>query len=135
MDSEGQGRGTTFTVRLPTAGSAGHPPAEVVAPGASAEDTDGGGEPRSLIGLRILAVDDDPDALEVTRHILEGEGAQVLVQFRIAGCASSSIVCCRTCWCATSACRKCNGLESDSGSQAARDEPPGNRPDRLRTTG
>jgi CheY-like chemotaxis protein/anti-sigma regulatory factor (Ser/Thr protein kinase) len=67
VESAGIGRGTTVIVRLPS-----------VVP----EDRD---EPlkftsrSDLADLRILVVDDEPDALELLKHLLESEGAVVEV--------------------------------------------------------
>jgi len=67
VESAGIGRGTTAIVRLPS-----------VVP----EDRD---EPlrftsrSDLADLRILVVDDEPDALELLKHLLESEGAVVEV--------------------------------------------------------
>jgi len=76
--SEGRGRGATFTVRLPTravidaveAGDASaRPRAEVaVQPPHAAVD-----------GLRVLVVEDNPDALELVSHVLKTAGADVAV--------------------------------------------------------
>lgn len=70
--SEGDGRGATFTVRLPVA-AAVRLPAER-APAAVTSDTPAG---RSLTGLHILVVDDEADAREVMRFMLERGGARV----------------------------------------------------------
>lgn len=70
VSSAGAGRGATFVVTLPR--SAPH------------VDTDasGGGRldqvRRRLSGLRVLAVDDQEDSLEMLRDILEAAGAQVI---------------------------------------------------------
>jgi len=85
--SEGDGRGATFTVRLP-----------VTAVRNEAGDDDGGtarangdpgavGEPPTagdttaglLRGVTVLAIDDDADARELVRRVLEGCGARVVV--------------------------------------------------------
>lgn len=75
-DSEGAGRGATFTVRLPVAPvrpSLAPPelPAHPADPGPGVEC------PPSLEGLRILIVDDEPDARELLTTILEHCGASV----------------------------------------------------------
>ncbi|HEY2024712.1 CheR family methyltransferase [Paraburkholderia sp.] len=64
-ESEGAGRGATFTVTLPTHRSAMHANAgiEVVAD--------------SLKGLNILMIDDDAATVETFKLLLESEGAQV----------------------------------------------------------
>ena len=75
--SDGPGKGATFTVQLPvrivhgeeTHGEAEHP--HGAAPGAELAVPD-------LHGVRILAVDDDPDALVLLREILEATGATVM---------------------------------------------------------
>jgi len=75
-ESEGEGHGATFTVTLPIA-------AEHVA--ASKPDADrgrrtdpsGAPTPTSLEGVRVLIVDDDPDAREVMTSALETSGATV----------------------------------------------------------
>jgi CheY-like chemotaxis protein len=76
-DSEGEGRGATFTVRLPTRAvvpvlsepSAGaRAPASVKLP---VEDV------ARLDGVRLLLVDDEPDALDVLGEVLSEQGAEV----------------------------------------------------------
>ena len=71
--SGGPGRGATFTVELPwTAAPAGEVPAAGDAAGRPAEAD------VSLTGLTVLAVDDEPDALDVIKQVLEARRAQVL---------------------------------------------------------
>jgi signal transduction histidine kinase/CheY-like chemotaxis protein len=72
VQSDGEGRGATFSVRLPVARAAGAPtarPAGALTVVASPS--------RSLAGLRILVVDDELDAREVMRLLLERGGARV----------------------------------------------------------
>jgi PAS domain S-box-containing protein len=70
VDSEGEGRGATFHVVLPVARSS-----RPVAPAADRAPED----PSKLAGLRILVVEDEEDARDLTRRILESSGAQVRV--------------------------------------------------------
>ncbi|HEX6324888.1 MAG TPA: ATP-binding protein, partial [Vicinamibacterales bacterium] len=65
--SEGEGRGATFTVRLPLDPAAGGE-ARPEPPGRAAGD---------IRDLSVVLVDDQPDALEMTRLLLEGRGAHV----------------------------------------------------------
>ncbi|MBW4535540.1 MAG: PAS domain-containing protein [Pleurocapsa minor HA4230-MV1] len=66
-DSPGIGQGATFTVYLPLLESAAANIEEVaIAP-----------ESVSLAGISILAVDDEPDSLELLKFILEEAGAEV----------------------------------------------------------
>jgi PAS domain S-box-containing protein len=66
--SDGENRGSTFTVRLPLADLAS------IAPEASARGTF---VPNTLHGLRVLIVDDDLDNLEASSDILRAAGARV----------------------------------------------------------
>jgi CheY-like chemotaxis protein len=66
--SEGPGRGATFTVALPLMGTMRRTAAEQ---GPSTAST-------VLDGVRIVAVDDDPDALEVMTRVLKLSGAEVV---------------------------------------------------------
>jgi signal transduction histidine kinase/CheY-like chemotaxis protein/putative methionine-R-sulfoxide reductase with GAF domain len=70
--SEGPGRGASFTVRLPLSVSVARALPEP--PGAALPDAP---RARSLEGLDVLIVDDDPDALELLRAILGAAGASV----------------------------------------------------------
>jgi PAS domain S-box-containing protein len=70
-ESPGEGQGATFTVTLPLVVASKPLPAP---PQASGLPWGGGVR---LDGLRILAVDDDPDALELTSTILGGAGASL----------------------------------------------------------
>jgi two-component system CheB/CheR fusion protein len=65
--SDGVGKGSSFTVRLPLCGSPELP--------ATDTDPDSGGK---LDNVRILLVDDSPDVLETMAMLLEMENAQVL---------------------------------------------------------
>ncbi len=76
VNSEGEGRGSTFTVSLPlmaarSAGSdtQGAQPPEFILPELDC--------PPELHGLRVLVVDDEADTCELLQVILEGCGAQV----------------------------------------------------------
>jgi PAS domain S-box-containing protein len=73
--SEGEGRGATFTVSLPLAA----PPVlseEALTPasfaGATTSDV-------SLASIRVLVVEDDTDAAEFVKRLLEDHGAEVVV--------------------------------------------------------
>jgi CheY-like chemotaxis protein len=73
-ESDGEGRGAAFTVRLPildrsaaAPGKASAPPAGPVVAAESAE----------LAGLRLLVVDDEPDTCEMVKLVLEQCGAEV----------------------------------------------------------
>jgi PAS domain S-box-containing protein len=77
-NSAGIGKGATFTVRLPSAAAAeseqrssSEPPSRAVF-STTAEVAD-------LQGIRVLAVDDEPDALALITEILESAGAKVVV--------------------------------------------------------
>jgi PAS domain S-box-containing protein len=63
--SEGEGRGSVFTLRLPVSQKSARPPAIAFQPH---------GE---LSGVRVLAVDDEQDNLELVRYLLEKAGAIV----------------------------------------------------------
>ncbi|HXI30911.1 MAG TPA: ATP-binding protein, partial [Vicinamibacterales bacterium] len=76
--SEGRGKGAAFIVRLPTLAavqadrrlSSADPPSRAVF---------GGVEASNLRGVRVLAVDDEPDALTLITEILEAAGAHVSI--------------------------------------------------------
>jgi PAS domain S-box-containing protein len=84
-DSQGEGTGATFTVRLPLqAGTPGLARAAERARGARSEAIAMQAEDRAHIeGRRVLVVDDEPDARELARKLLEDCGA-------IVACAGSS---------------------------------------------
>jgi len=73
--SEGHGHGSTFTVRLPhyQPQADGRPLREVFS-GPIGEQVI---EPYPLKGLRLLAVEDQPEVLEYLRRLLEEQGAEV----------------------------------------------------------
>ncbi|HEX8284902.1 MAG TPA: PAS domain S-box protein [Pyrinomonadaceae bacterium] len=75
--SEGEGRGSTFTVELPLLRTAEHAARDE-------EARDGDGEPAErarpaavLKGVSVLVVDDEPDALYLIKAVLEMRGASV----------------------------------------------------------
>jgi signal transduction histidine kinase/ActR/RegA family two-component response regulator len=72
-ESPGERHGSTFTVELPLDGAV--PTAAEPARGATRSWV----EPRALIGIRVLIVDDDPDIGEVLQFVLEAQGAIVTV--------------------------------------------------------
>ncbi|HVK37844.1 MAG TPA: PAS domain S-box protein [Candidatus Kapabacteria bacterium] len=81
--SEGLGRGSSFTVRLPL-------PARELATGAReaiAGEPASIDESRALLGLRIVIVDDEADARDLLTLTLTRNGAEV----RCAGCASDAL--------------------------------------------
>ncbi|MGV0024688.1 PAS domain-containing protein [Phormidesmis priestleyi] len=67
-DSPGEGQGATFTLQLPCLPQSHEPIAEAF------DSTSGD---YSLLGLRILVVDDDEDSREFVSFVLEQEGATV----------------------------------------------------------
>lgn len=67
-ESPGLGQGATFTVWLPL-----HESQPVVIPAEIPTVTD----ENPLAGIRILAIDDEPDSLELLRFILDNAGAEV----------------------------------------------------------
>lgn len=75
VESEGPGRGATFTVRMP----ARSPGSALVGEVDGSDLPDGAALPKPdvLAGLRILIVDDEPDALALARAILSEAGAEV----------------------------------------------------------
>ncbi len=76
-ESQGRGRGATFTVRLPALAAR---PSGARAPAAQVAAAPEGPWPLAgLSRLRVLVVDDDPDSREVVREVLEQAGATVSV--------------------------------------------------------
>lgn len=71
--SDGPGTGATFTVRLPVTIARLEPEAALPPAVASTFRTD----VPALRGLRVLAVDDDRDSLELLRSVLDVQGATV----------------------------------------------------------
>ena len=77
-ESEGPGKGSTFTVRLPVRAVA--PARESATTAAASGNYDpvvAVSQEARLDGLRVLVVDDEPDARLLIREILHGHGAQV----------------------------------------------------------
>ncbi|RKP46624.1 response regulator [Pararobbsia silviterrae] len=68
VDSAGVGLGATFTVELPVARAV---------QGAATGREGVRDDPTRLAGLRVLVVEDEDDARDLTRHILESLGARV----------------------------------------------------------
>jgi len=79
-DSPGIGRGASFTVRLPVA--AAFDPAHL--DDDPTIDPSGGLEDPSLAGVRVLVVEDEPDARALLRRLLEGAGAVVVAAGSVA---------------------------------------------------
>jgi PAS domain S-box-containing protein len=76
-DSEGEGRGATFTVQLPVAAGSVQLPqtARKTAPEPVPPPAEEG--PSQLSGVNVLVVDDEADARELIKRILNDAGAQV----------------------------------------------------------
>ncbi len=77
VESEGSGKGTNFVVSLPV--MAGSEPTEQISerPAARPECSSSGEPLPSLLGAKVLVVDDDNDARELIRSILAQNGASV----------------------------------------------------------
>ena len=75
--SDGEGRGSTFTVALPLSAVQGdsRPPAR--APRLHPQDASRETQLQSLEGLRVLVVDDEPDARDLLATVLRKSGAVV----------------------------------------------------------
>jgi signal transduction histidine kinase/ActR/RegA family two-component response regulator len=74
--SEGEGKGSTFAIRLPVAGPAPDSTDAAPVPAATLTRTELAGLP-ALDGLRVLVVDDEEDARDLIGVILRGRGAAV----------------------------------------------------------
>ncbi len=85
--SPGEGQGSTFVVRLPIAGR--QPGSRARGPSQDRAVAAGGAPPadNGLQGLRVLVVDDEPDARVLMARILEAHGAVV----RAVGTAAEAI--------------------------------------------
>jgi PAS domain S-box-containing protein len=77
--SAGVGQGATFTVRLPSVLAAENDRRSSSAEGSSRAMFGTTAVVADLNGIRVLAVDDEPDALTLVTEILESAGAQVVV--------------------------------------------------------
>ena len=75
--SDGEGKGATFLVRLPV--PAASPAAAPSVPQPQSAALPAGSTSRELRDLRVLLVDDEPDAREVLPAVLEQFGARVTV--------------------------------------------------------
>jgi signal transduction histidine kinase len=82
--SEGADKGATFTVELPRMAVQADEGMDPRPHPTSASAVSLGQEPLSLTGLRVLVVDDEPDAREIVRRLLAGHGA-------VPECAASAI--------------------------------------------
>ena len=74
--SKGRAQGATFTIELPMTGLR----AERVSGERARKPSDGDGRPstpKELTGLRVLVIDDEPDALAMVTHLLETHHAAV----------------------------------------------------------
>jgi|GEM_PF-350981 len=69
-ESEGENRGAEFTIRIPLAATTVSSVTEIVS-----HQRDGNGD--ALKGVRILLVEDEPDARELIALVLRGSGAHV----------------------------------------------------------
>ena len=76
--SDGLGNGATFFVKLPPSVPLSATRFHVANERRSAEPRDEATTDMDLVGLEILVVDDDPDALTLMREILEAAGAAVI---------------------------------------------------------
>jgi signal transduction histidine kinase/CheY-like chemotaxis protein len=74
--SDGQGTGSTFRIRLPLVIVHGQPVPQGIRAHARSDGADAGAL-EDLSGVRVLAVDDDLDALVLLREVLETAGAVV----------------------------------------------------------
>src|SRR5262245_45451560 len=77
-DSEGKGKGAIFTVRLPLRPvQSAHDGEHVHRSAADPANPEPPGNAPHLSGVRVLIVDDEADAREVLREVLERSGAEV----------------------------------------------------------
>jgi CheY-like chemotaxis protein len=76
-ESEGSGKGATFSVRLLQSPSAGAR-FDIAEERRRSEPSEQATTTVDLTGLQILTVDDDPDALTLMREVLEAAGATVI---------------------------------------------------------
>ena len=85
--SDGPGTGATFTLTLPLRTSPAAPPAGVRDQTPPERRVPALANAPRLDGLRVLAVDDETDSLQLVRTVLEGAGAAV----RLAGSAQAAL--------------------------------------------
>jgi len=71
--------GAVFTVRLPLPAAIAETPALASRPGLSAAEAPWSAPSPSLAGVRIVAVDDEPDARELLRAVFAQSGATVFL--------------------------------------------------------
>ena len=84
VQSEGEGKGATFTISLPFVGVISNPKeAEPANPGPSEGLTTLEGLP-SLAGLKVLVVDDEADTRELIREVLKECGSEVILSRSVA---------------------------------------------------
>jgi CheY-like chemotaxis protein len=73
--SDGAGRGSTFTVRLPRSGVRPYP--AYAPPQRAAGEAAPSAAPPRLDGVSVLLVDDEPEGLDVAARLLRARGAEV----------------------------------------------------------
>jgi len=78
VQSEGEGKGATFTITLPFVGVISQKEVEPVHPTQSEEILSFDGLP-SLEGLKVLVVDDEADTRELIGEVLKGCGSEVII--------------------------------------------------------
>ncbi|WP_437719825.1 hybrid sensor histidine kinase/response regulator [Sorangium sp. So ce861] len=77
VTSPGEGRGATFTVKLPLAGLSPRAPGATQRPPAARAEPAAAYPVDELTGVHVLVVDDQPDAREVAQRVLEDCAARV----------------------------------------------------------